>query len=83
MSAFPFFEYKGANGVITSVDPDMRTDESGKLYYIINADIDRVVFENKKGEAFPIKAGLETNSYIVLERNSIISYILRKIDFIY
>lgn len=61
----------------------MRTDESGKLYYIINADIDRVVFENKKGESFPIKAGLETNSYIVLERNSIISYILRKIDFIY
>ncbi|MBQ5848218.1 MAG: HlyD family efflux transporter periplasmic adaptor subunit, partial [Treponema sp.] len=83
LSAFPFFEYKGANGVITSVDPDMRTDESGKLYYIINADIDRVVFENKKGESFPIKAGLETNSYIVLERNSIISYILRKIDFVY
>lgn len=83
LSAFPFFEYKGATGVITSVDPDMRTDESGKLYYIINADIDRVVFENKKGESFPIKAGLETNSYIVLERNSIISYILRKIDFVY
>ena len=42
-----------------------------------------MLFENKKGESFPIKAGLETNSYIVLERNSIISYILRKIDFVY
>ena len=37
---------------------------------------------NKKGESFPIKAGLETSSHIVLERNTILSYILRKMDFI-
>ena len=82
LSAFPFFEYKGANGIITSVDPDIRISDQGKVYYIVHADIDRVLFVNKKGESFPIKAGLETSSHIVLERNTILSYILRKMDFI-
>lgn len=82
LSAFPFFEYRGANGIITSVDPDIRISDQGKVYYIVHADIDRVLFVNKKGESFPIKAGLETSSYIVLERNTILSYILRKMDFI-
>lgn len=83
ISAFPFFEYKGAEGVITAVDPDIRSGDNGQLYYIAYADIDRVLFENRKGEIFPIRAGLETNSRIVLETESIITFILRKIDFWY
>lgn len=83
LSAFPFFEYKGAEGTITAVDPDIRTGDNGMLYYIVYADIDRVVFENRHGDSFPIRAGLETNSRIVLETETIIFYILRKIDFLY
>ena len=83
LSAFPFFEYKGAEGTITAVDPDIRSGDSGMLYYIVYADIDRVIFENRHGDSFPIRAGLETNSRIVLETETIIFYILRKIDFLY
>lgn len=83
ISAFPFFEYRGAEGVITAVDPDIRSGNNGQLFYIAYADIDRVIFENRKGESFPIKAGLETNSRIVLETEPIISFILRKMDFWY
>jgi multidrug efflux pump subunit AcrA (membrane-fusion protein) len=83
ISAFPFFEYKGAEGVITAVDPDIRTGNNGQLYYIAYADIDRVQFENRKGEVFPIRAGLETSSRIVLETEPIITFFLRKIDFLY
>ena len=83
ISAFPFFEYKGAEGLITAVDPDIRTGNNGQLYYIAYADIDRVQFENRKGEVFPIRAGLETSSRIVLETEPIITFFLRKIDFLY
>ena len=41
LSAFPFFEYKGAEGTITAVDPDIRSGDSGMLYYIVYADLDR------------------------------------------
>ena len=83
LSAFPFFEYKGAEGIITAVDPDIRSGNNGYLYYIVYADLDRVLFKNRHGEAFPVRSGLETDARIVLETERIIYYILRKIDFLY
>lgn len=83
LSAFPYFEYKGAEGVITSIDPDIRTSPEGdRAYYSVYADIDRIIFSNRHGEVFPIRAGLETDVRIVLERKPIIFYILKKLDFI-
>ena len=83
LTAFPYFEYKGAEGIITSIDPDIRSESMGEnFFYIIYADIDRTEFSNRHGELFPIKAGLETNARIVLERSTILFYILRKLDFL-
>ena len=83
LSAFPFFEYKGAEGVIRAVDPDIRSAGNGFLYYTVYADLDRTVFSNRHGETYLIKAGMETNCRIVLETETIISYLLKKIDFVY
>ena len=83
LSAFPFFEYKGAEGRITSIDPDIRTSaEEKRIYYSVYADIDRIVFSNKRGESFPIRSGLETDVRIVMERKPIFYFILKKLDFI-
>ncbi len=83
LSAFPYFEYKGAEGVITSIDPDIRTTAEGdRAYYSVYADIDRIAFSNRHGESFPIRAGLETDVRIVMERRPIIYFILKKLDFI-
>ncbi len=83
LSAFPFFEYKGAEGVITSIDPDIRTNTEGnKMFYSVYADIDRIFFSNRHGETFPIRAGLETDVRIVLQRKAIIYFILKRLDFI-
>lgn len=83
LSAFPFYEYKGANGLITSIDPDIRTSSDGKkVYYSVYADIDRTFFSNKNGETFPIRAGLETDVRIVLDKKPIIFYLLKKLNFI-
>ena len=83
LSAFPFFEYRGAEGHITSIDPDIRTSsEENRVFYSIYADIDRIQFTNRHGESFPIRAGLETDVRIVMERKHIIYYILKRLDFI-
>lgn len=83
LSAFPFFEYKGAEGVITSIDPDIRTNDNSILYYSIYGDINKIYFENREGIKFPIKAGLEASVRIVLDRNTIMYFILKKMDFLY
>jgi membrane fusion protein, peptide pheromone/bacteriocin exporter len=82
LSAFPYFEYKGAEGKIISVDPDIRTGESGALFYCVYADIDRTKFSSRAGDVFPIRAGLEANCRIVLENNSILFFILKKMNFL-
>ena len=83
LSAFPFYEYQGADGIITSIDPDIRNSPDGKnVFYSVYADINRIVFSNRRGEKFPIRAGLETDVRIVLDRKPIIFYLLKKLDFI-
>ena len=82
LSAFPFFEYKGAEGVITSIDPDIRQGENGALSYCVYADIDRTVFRNYRGSEYPLRAGIEVDARIVLEKTKIAFYLLRKMDFL-
>ena len=82
LSAFPFFEYRGAEGEIESIDSDIRQGNSGQLFYRVCSDIDKVSFKNKKGIEYPLRAGIEVNARIVLEKISVIHFILRKMDFI-
>ncbi|HAH62859.1 MAG TPA: hypothetical protein DCL73_12255 [Treponema sp.] len=83
LTAFPFFEYQGAEGRITAIDPDIRMDKSNSLYYCVYADIDRIEFKNRQGDSFPIRAGLQTDARIILETNTILYFILKKMDFLY
>lgn len=83
LTAFPFFEYKGAEGIIISIDQDIRKVDDGSLmYYSVYADIDRISFSNRHGDVFPIRAGLETDVRIVMEQKPIIYFILKKLDFL-
>ena len=82
LSAFPFFEYKGAEGKILSVDSDIRNDGNGGLYYRVYSDIDRTVFTSRRGNSYSIKAGIDVDARIVKERISVLHFILRKLDFV-
>ena len=82
LSAFPFFEYRGAEGFIEAIDSDVRQGNDGQLFYRVCSDIDKVSFKNKKGIEYPLRAGIEVSARIVLEKISVIHFILRKMDFI-
>lgn len=81
LSAFPFFEYRGANGKITAIDPDIRL-ASNKLVYCVYSDIDKTSFTNYQGREYPLRSGIEVDARIVMEKISIAAYIFRKMGFI-
>lgn len=82
LSAFPFFEYKGAEGKIKTIDPDIRQDTSNKLVYCVYSDIDKISFKNNQGKEYPLRSGIEVDARIVLNKITIASYIFRKMGFI-
>lgn len=81
LSAFPFFEYKGAQGNIKTIDPDIRQDSNNKLIYCVYSDIDKISFKNNQGKEYPLRSGIEVDARIVLNKISIASYIFRKMGF--
>lgn len=81
LSAFPFFEYKGAEGEINSIDSDVRKSSGNQLCYRVYSDIERTSFKSNKGIEYPLRAGIEVNARIVLEKISVMHFILRKLDF--
>ena len=81
-SAFPFFEFKGAEGKITSIDPDIRKNAEGKFYYCVYADMDKKELSDRNGKSYLVKSGLETDARIVLERDTILKLFLKKMDFL-
>jgi len=82
LSAFPFFEYKGAEGKILYIDSDVREGSDGRMYYRVYADIDRSIFTSKQGNSYSIKAGIEVDARIVKEKISVVHFIFRKLDFL-
>lgn len=81
LSAFPFFEYKGAQGKISFIDSDVRKTADGRLYYQVYGDIDKVLFTNNKGDEYFIRAGIDVDARIVMEKITLLHFILRKLDF--
>ncbi|ULQ60270.1 HlyD family efflux transporter periplasmic adaptor subunit [Brucepastera parasyntrophica] len=78
--AFPYFEYRGATGIIQTVNPDATADSNGQLFFTVITDIDKTTMADRKGNEFPVRTGLEVDARIVLERKTILNYLLRKID---
>ena len=81
--AFPFHEFGGAVGTITAMDPDASADNSGALYFTVSVNIDKSFLEDKKKRSYPIKSGLEVESRIILKEQTILWYILKKLDMLW
>lgn len=80
LSAFPFFEYRGAEGKIQVIDPDIRSDNN-KQFYCVYSNINKTVFKKNNGKEYNIRPGIEVDARIILEKITIASYIFRKLGF--
>ena len=80
--AFPYSEYKGINGKIKIIQPDAEYSESGELFFTVYAEVDSMELKNKKGKVFVIKPGYEVNARIVLERQTLRYFLMKKLDMV-
>lgn len=81
--AFPFHEFGGAEGLITSIDPDASADSKGIVYFTVLADINCNFLKDRKNYSYPIRSGLEVDSRIILKEQSVLWYILKKFDLVW
>ncbi len=79
--AFPYSEFKGINGKITVIQPDSEISNSGSLFFVVYADVDSMELKDKKGLTYQIKPGFAVNARIVIENQSLLYFMLKKLDF--
>lgn len=78
---FSYYEFKGLEGEVKLIQPDSEISQSGSLFYKIEADVLNNVLKNMKGEVYKIKSGLEVDAKIILKTETILYFLLRKLDF--
>ncbi|WP_428768478.1 HlyD family efflux transporter periplasmic adaptor subunit [Treponema sp. HNW] len=81
--AFPFYEFGGAESIINTIDPDASTEPNGALYFTVSSDIGKAFLQDKKRNIYPLKSGLEIEGRIILKEQTILRYILRKLDMVW
>lgn len=79
--AFPYSEYRGINGTLQVIQPDSQISDSGALFFTAYADVDSMELHSKKGISYQIKPGFEVNARIVLDNQSLMQFLLKKLDF--
>lgn len=78
-SAFPFSEYKGLDGTIVSIEPDSRSSEMGSTFFLAYAESDNEKLMDRKKRFYEIKSGFEVNGRIVLESQTVLYFLAKKL----
>ncbi len=78
--AFPFYEYKGLAGKIEKMDSDT-TNLSNRSYYKLICNFDETKLFDKTGKAYELRSGLEVDGRIIVDKKTIINFLLKKIGF--
>lgn len=79
--AFPYSEFKGIDGELNVIQPDSELSDSGFLYFTVYAFADSMELKDKRGLCYQIKPGFEVNARIVLENQTLLYFLLKKLDF--
>jgi HlyD family secretion protein len=81
-AALPFGEYGEMTGRITKISTDARSDNSGRSYYLAEAELDGSVLYDKNGKSGEIKVGMTAEARVITKSRRIIYWVLEKLDFI-
>lgn len=78
--AFPYSEYRGKKGFLKIIQPDALSSENGLLFKAY-AEVDSMELKDKKGRIYLLKPGYEVDARIVLENQTLLYFLLKKLDF--
>jgi HlyD family secretion protein len=81
-AALPFDEYGELGGRVAKISADARRDNTGRSYYIVEAELDGKTLFDKKGGTAEVKVGMTAEARVITKSRRIIYWVLEKLNFI-
>ena len=78
IGAYPSREYGTMTGKVTFVSADLKVNDSGNAYYVVETSVDPGEFCNRKGEEAVLKVGMLCETKVVIESKSVLNILLEK-----
>ncbi len=79
IGAYPSREYGVMGGEVTFVSADLKVNNSGSAYYVVETSVDAGEFRNRLGEEASLKVGMLCETKIVIEEKSVLEVLIEKL----
>ncbi len=79
IGAYPSREYGTMRGNVTFVSADLKVNDSGSAYYVVETSVTPEELRNKMGEKASLKVGMLCETKVVIESKSVLEILLKKI----
>ncbi len=79
IGAYPSREYGTMKGKVTFVSADLKVNNSGSAYYVVETSVDAGQLHNRLGEEATLKVGMLCETKIVVDEKSVLEVLLEKI----
>ena len=79
IGAYPATEYGTMRGEVTFVSADLKVQNNGSAYYVVETSVDGEDLYNRLGEEATLKVGMLCETKIVVEKKSVLKVVLDKI----
>lgn len=79
ISAYPSREYGTMKGEVTFVSPDLKVNNNGSAYYVVETSVDAGTLLNCLGEEASLKVGMLCETKIVVEEKRVLEVLIEKI----
>lgn len=79
IAAYPSREYGTKRGDVRFVSADLKVNNGGSAYYMVEASVDAGQLCNQKGEEGSLKVGMLCETKIVIEKKSVLEILVEKL----
>ena len=78
IAAYPSGEYGNIGGRVEFVSADLKVNDNGSAYYVIESTVNAGEYHNKSGDPVQLKVGMLCETKIVTDRKSVMRVLLDK-----
>jgi len=83
MASYPSSEYGYFTGTVKEIAKDVTVDQNtGNAYYVVKVECKNMEIKNKDGEKGNLKSGMAAQAKIVVDDDSVLHFVLDKINLV-
>lgn len=79
IAAFPSREYGTLKGKVTFVSADLKVNNNGSAYYVVETSVDPEKLHNATGEEADLKVGMLCETKVVVEKKRVLEVLVEKL----